>query len=63
MNDVGLLDNRVPEVFAEILRSAEINLPTSEKSGQLSFEPDKSEKTHGCPRLEFDEHVDSPTPA
>jgi hypothetical protein len=57
MNHVGLVDDRVSEVFAEILWSAEVNLSTSEKSGQLSFEPDKSEKTYCRPRLELDEHI------
>ena len=57
MNDVGLVDDRVSEVTAEVLWCTKVNPSAAQKSGKLTFDPGKSEETNSGPRLELDKHI------
>jgi len=57
MNDVGVVDNRVSEVSAEVLWCTKVNPSAAQKSGKLTLKPGKSEKANRGSRLELDKHV------
>ena len=57
MNDVGLVDDRVSEVNAEVLWCTKVDPSAPQKSGKLTFNPGKSEKTNCGSWLELDKHI------
>jgi hypothetical protein len=57
MDDVSLVDHRVSEVFAQVLRGAKVDSSTSQDRRELSLEPGKSEEAHGRPQLELNQHI------
>jgi hypothetical protein len=57
MNDVGLVDDRVSEVPAEVLWCSKVNPSAVKKSGKLALKPGKSEKANSGSRLELNEHI------
>jgi len=56
MNHVGLRNDGLSEVPAEVLRSTEIHLVPSEEGGKLSLEARHSEEANSGPVFEFDKH-------
>jgi hypothetical protein len=57
MDDVSLVDHRVSEVFAQVLRGAKVDPSTPQDSRKLSLGPGKSEEAHGHPQLELNQHI------
>jgi len=57
MNDVGVVDDRVSEVFAEVLWCTKVNPSATQKSGKFTLKPGKTEKANSGSRLELDKHV------
>jgi hypothetical protein len=57
MDDVGLVDHSVSEVFAQVLRSAKVDSSTSQDCRELALEPGKSEEAYGRPQLELNQHI------
>jgi hypothetical protein len=57
MNDVGLFDDGVSEIPAEVLWCAKVNLSAAQKIGKFKFKSRQSEEAHGGSRLELDKHI------